>query len=154
MVEAGLGLLVPHVNAWASPVVGSADEASFGWFVYEWRQGAGLDAEFLSLTLQNKELVLRDITAILAAMQVASLPEGVDKVGGLTFDATGQIVSRESSCKEGRPSRHMRNGEMHDYIRVLKKWGVIDTCKGGMLMALLRDCRSSSTAVVSKESWC
>lgn len=62
-----------------------------------------LDSEFPSLELEDKEQVLEQIAAVLAAVQAVRLPEGVTKFGGLTFDSNGRIVSGEAPLRKGEP---------------------------------------------------
>lgn len=62
-----------------------------------------LDSEFSPLELEDKEQVLEQIAAVLAAIQAVRLPEGVTKFGALTFDLSGRIVSGEAPFLKGEP---------------------------------------------------
>jgi hypothetical protein len=84
MAQAGLVPLIPAIYAWASATItDAADEKCFGWTMSELRSGVDLDSEFSSLELEDKEQVLEQIAAVLAAIQAARLLEGVTKFGGL-----------------------------------------------------------------------
>lgn len=98
MVNAELAPLVPDVYAWApAATTDVVDEKGFGWIMPEFRIGVDLDSEFSSLALENKKDVMEQMAAVLGAIQVASLPEGVTKFGGgLKFDSNGHIVSGRS----------------------------------------------------------
>ncbi|KAJ0120414.1 Protein kinase-like domain protein [Diaporthe amygdali] len=83
MVNAGLAPLVPDVHSWApAAITDVVDEKGFGWIIPEFRIGVDLDSEFSSLALENKKDVMEQMAAVLGAIQVASLPEGVTKFGG------------------------------------------------------------------------
>jgi hypothetical protein len=104
MAQAGLAPLVPAIYAWApATTTDAADEKCFGWTMSELRSGVDLDSEFSSLELEDKEQVLEQIAAVLAAIQAARLPEGVTKFGALTFDSSGRIVNGEAPFLKGEP---------------------------------------------------
>ena len=102
--KAGLGLLIPHVYAWASATTTDAtDIKGAGWILSEWRGGIDLDSHFPSLSLHGKELVLDQMAAIFKAIQTVTLPEGVTKFGGLAFDSNGHIVSGKAPFRLDEP---------------------------------------------------
>jgi hypothetical protein len=107
MAQAGLAPLVPAVYAWApatATTTDTADETCFGWTMSELRSGVSLGSVFFSLEFEDKEHVLKEIAAVLAAIQAARLPEGVTKFGALTFDdSSGLIVSGESPMHKVKP---------------------------------------------------
>jgi hypothetical protein len=105
MARAGLAPLIPAIYAWApSTITDTVDEKDFGWIMSELRSGVDLDLEFSSLELEDKQRVLEQIAAFLAAMQMVQLPEGITKFGGLTFDSSGQIVSGEAPLLKSEPA--------------------------------------------------
>jgi hypothetical protein len=102
MAQAGLAPLIPSIYAWAS-ATDAPEESGAGWIMSELKSGVDLDSEFLSLALRDKEQVLDQIAAVLAAIQTARVPESVTKFGALTFDRSGRIVSGEAPLLKGEP---------------------------------------------------
>ncbi|OAA56282.1 Aminoglycoside phosphotransferase [Niveomyces insectorum RCEF 264] len=104
MSQRGLPPLIPPVYAWSpSMATEPVDEAGFGWILSELKSGVDLDSEFKSLAFEDKEQVLDQIAAVLAAIQAARLPASVTKFGTLTFDGNGQIVGGEEPTRRGKP---------------------------------------------------
>ncbi|KAK2053901.1 hypothetical protein LY76DRAFT_638747 [Colletotrichum caudatum] len=107
MAKGGLDLLAPNVYAWAPPITSNkADEKGFGWIMSGFRSGVDLGPEFASLDVGSQKHVFHQMAAVLGAMQVADLPDGVTKFGGgLKFDSDGHIVNGESpSMQDVKPA--------------------------------------------------
>lgn len=118
MAQIGLVPLIPAIYAWARATTTSAtNEDGFGWIISELKHGVDLDSEFFSLEFEDKRQVLKQIAAILKAIQGAKLPEGVTKFGGLTFGSNGRIVSGEAPLFKGEP--------VGSYV----KWRIRKLCK-------------------------
>ncbi|EFY87951.1 hypothetical protein J3459_014936 [Metarhizium acridum] len=73
-----------------------------GWIISELRSGVGLDSEFSSLKMQDKEQVLEQMANVLKAIQTTKLPESAI-FGGVTFDSDGRIVSGQAPLRKGEP---------------------------------------------------
>lgn len=72
--------------------------------ITELKPGVDLDTVLPSLETQDKQGVLDTIAKIFTAIQKAELPVGVNKFGGLTFDAHGEIVSGEATLRLAKPA--------------------------------------------------
>ena len=98
----GYAGLVPAVYAWKAGA--SADrEGEFGWTVMEYMAGVPMDAQFETLSLDEKKRLVQEVAVIFAALQGAKLPSGLNRHGGLTIDEQGAIVSGQSTMQEGEP---------------------------------------------------
>ncbi|KAK2027852.1 hypothetical protein LX32DRAFT_428293 [Colletotrichum zoysiae] len=107
MAKGGLDPMVPYVYAWApATTTDEVDEKGFGWIISEFRSGVDLGPEFSSLDVESQKHVFHQMAAVLGAMQIADLPEGVTKFGGgLKFDSNGHIVDGESpSMQDVKPA--------------------------------------------------
>ncbi|KAK3994575.1 kinase-like domain-containing protein [Cladorrhinum sp. PSN332] len=81
--------IVPRVFGW-----GGASQGRLGWILQDLMPGVPLDDVFSPTgSLEQKTAVLRQMAAILKALQDYPLPESIRGWGGLTFDSSGAIVS-------------------------------------------------------------
>ncbi|UNI22175.1 hypothetical protein JDV02_008088 [Purpureocillium takamizusanense] len=134
MARAGLAPLVPAVYAWAPATTNDdvKNEEGFGWIMLEWRSGVDLDAEFSTLEADDKTQVLKQVAAIFKAIQGATLPETVTKFGGLTFDASGRIMSAEAprfQCQPVETYAHWRVFRLRKQLEQAAKSPVIQGWK-------------------------
>jgi Phosphotransferase enzyme family len=89
--------LVPEVYGWASAAKGQ------GWILQEHMPGSSQDKAFATMTLQDKQLVLRQLAEVLEALQRYQLPDTIKDYGGLGFDGVGHIVSAPMTLVHGGP---------------------------------------------------
>ncbi|KAK4165541.1 kinase-like domain-containing protein [Cladorrhinum sp. PSN259] len=81
--------IVPRVFGW-----GGASQRRLGWILQDFMPGVPLDDVFKpTAPLEQKTAVLRQMAAILKALQDYPLPKSIQGWGGLTFDSSGVIVS-------------------------------------------------------------
>jgi hypothetical protein len=81
--------VVPSVYAWGS----AAAPSSQGWILQELMPGVPLDETFDNMPLEEKKVVLSQMASFLKALQDFGVPQSIKSYGGVTFDATGQVVS-------------------------------------------------------------
>jgi hypothetical protein len=81
--------VVPSVYGWAS----AAPPSQQGWILQELMPGATIDETFDGMSLQEKKGILSQTAGFLKALQEFQIPRSIEKYGGVTFDASGQIVS-------------------------------------------------------------
>lgn len=81
--------IVPRVFGW-----GGASQGRLGWILQDLMPGVPLDDVFSPTgSLEQKTAVLRQMAAILKALQDYPLPKSIQGWGGLAFDGSGDIVS-------------------------------------------------------------
>ncbi|KAK0726542.1 hypothetical protein B0T21DRAFT_385758 [Apiosordaria backusii] len=81
--------IVPRVFGWDG-----ASQGRLGWILQDMMPGVPLDGVFSpTASLEQKTAVLRQMAAILKALQDYPLPKSIQGWGGLTFDSSGAIVS-------------------------------------------------------------
>jgi hypothetical protein len=104
LAAAGLDPVIPAVYAW-SPCRSHdvAAEDGFGWVLAEYKPGEDLDGVFPSLSLEEALDVVEQLAIVFAALQMTPLPPTVTRLGGLTINAEGDIVSGEMALLKGGP---------------------------------------------------
>lgn len=98
LVDAGFGTLVPRIYAWAAPkALHSDNEEDYGWVISEYRPGSDLDKCFPTLSAEKQKDVLTEMAAILYVLQNTNLSPSITKVGGISFDKDGSLVSGKTA---------------------------------------------------------
>lgn len=115
--------LVPAVFAWkAATDPNPVDETGFGWIVMEYLTGSSLYKQFKTFDMGKKNSIIIGIAAIFSAIQGITLPPGVDRFGGLTINAAGDIVSGQETMQSspGGPWKEYDDVWRHQLLCQLK----------------------------------
>lgn len=121
MKKAGMPLLAPAIYAWGLGSLAKEEAHSDcpPWIISEYKPGVDVDTVFSTLQTSEKQQVLKDVAAALAAIQKAELPPTVDKFGGLTFDKRGDMVSCEAALGKGEPTVSYLKRKRHAVMAAL-----------------------------------
>ncbi|KAK0391597.1 hypothetical protein NLU13_1097 [Sarocladium strictum] len=121
MKKAGMPLLAPAIYAWGLGSLAKEEGHSDcpPWIISEYKPGVDVDTVFSTLQTSEKQQVLKDVAAALAAIQKAELPPTVDKFGGLTFDKRGDMVSCEAALGKGEPTVSYLKRKRHAVMAAL-----------------------------------
>lgn len=102
--EKTLAHVVPKVFDWMESDQGDrSDPKTWGWILYEYKEGDNLASVFPTLISEEKAFVMTQLATILREVQQLSLPKNLNRFGGFDFNDKGEIINGGMFHLKGRP---------------------------------------------------
>ncbi|KAF2153428.1 hypothetical protein K461DRAFT_312807 [Myriangium duriaei CBS 260.36] len=101
--------LVPRVFGW-----GSAADSSHGWILEEHMPGKPLSDDLSKMNGEDQRFILGQLADVVRCFQQYKLPQSIQMLGGLSFDASGAIVSSQLGFAPSGPYKSYEEGIIAD----------------------------------------